>query len=60
MLTYVFRSLGFLPKIITEADADTVYMRSTGVPRAFESMQQVLHGIYPTQDASHVPTIATR
>jgi acid phosphatase len=59
-LAYDDFRLGFLPKTISAADADKIYLRSTPVPRAFESLQQALHGLYPTQDPSHIPQIAQR
>lgn len=44
---YVDR-LGFLPPTISSSrDADSLYLRSTPIPRALESMQQALHGLYP-------------
>lgn len=58
-LSFVHR-LGFLPSTISSADANKLYLRATPVPRAFESLQQALHGLYPTQDPSHIPQIAQR
>ncbi|KAF8970225.1 histidine phosphatase superfamily [Flammula alnicola] len=38
--------LGFLPDVLT--DKNMVYFRSTNVPRTTESLQQIIHGFYPT------------
>ena len=43
---YVDR-LGFLPPSLGPSNADSLYLRSTPIPRALESMQQALHGLYP-------------
>ncbi|KAF9517796.1 hypothetical protein BS47DRAFT_1371232 [Hydnum rufescens UP504] len=43
---YVKR-LNFLPDAI-DATTGIIYLRSTAFPRTIESLQQVLHGIYPT------------
>ncbi|KAK1855105.1 histidine acid phosphatase [Colletotrichum chrysophilum] len=49
--------LGFLPADLT--NADSLYLRSTPVPRALESLQQALTGLYPTQNrAPDLPTLA--
>ncbi|OAA71147.1 Histidine phosphatase superfamily, clade-2 [Cordyceps fumosorosea ARSEF 2679] len=40
--------LGFLPGKLTPAVADALYLRSTPMPRALESMQQALHGLWPS------------
>ncbi|KAM0248541.1 hypothetical protein ACHAQJ_009417 [Trichoderma viride] len=47
--------LGFLPASIK--DADFLYLRSTPIPRALESMQQAFLGLYPphTRDANFPP-----
>ncbi|KAJ4153399.1 hypothetical protein LMH87_009887 [Akanthomyces muscarius] len=53
--------LGFLPA--TLESSDDLYLRSTPMPRALESMQQALHGLYPpgTRDDRLAPvTIHTR
>jgi acid phosphatase len=53
--------LGFLPPGIR--DADFIYLRSTPIPRALESLQQTFHGLYPlhTRDpAFPPPTIVSR
>lgn len=53
--------LGFMPKLI--ADADMIYLRSTPMPRALESVQQTFWGMYPltARTASFPPpTIVTR
>lgn len=52
--------LAFLPAKLTAEDQDQVYFRSTGVPRAFESLQQAIHGLYPVHDPSYVPTLLQR
>ncbi|PNY24711.1 acid phosphatase [Tolypocladium capitatum] len=57
---YVDR-LGFLPAAI--ADTDFMYLRATPVPRALESMQQTLHGLYPAHTRATdlpPPTILSR
>lgn len=43
---YVDR-LGFLPPTVSSSTADSLYLRSTPIPRALESMQQAFHGLYP-------------
>ena len=53
--------LGFMPKLIE--DADMIYLRSTPVPRALESVQQCFWGMYPlaARAATFPPsTIITR
>ena len=53
--------LGFMPKLI--GDADMIYLRSTPIPRALESVQQCFWGMYPlTARAASFPppTIITR
>ncbi|KAH6671569.1 histidine phosphatase superfamily [Plectosphaerella plurivora] len=53
--------LGFLPDTITSSES--LYLRSTPVPRALESMQQAFTGLYPpaTRVAGFLPpTILTR
>ena len=40
--------LGFLSPTISAANADSLYLRATPIPRALESMQQTFHGLYPT------------
>ncbi|KEY69424.1 hypothetical protein S7711_05738 [Stachybotrys chartarum IBT 7711] len=53
--------LGFLPPGIK--DTDFIYLRASPMPRALESLQQALHGLYPphTRDASMPPpTIISR
>ncbi|BDD57528.1 hypothetical protein MAP00_002882 [Monascus purpureus] len=37
--------LGFMPKV--KSDTDDIYLRTTAVPRALESLQQVFWGMYP-------------
>lgn len=59
---YVDR-LGFLPPSLTPSAAGSLYLRATPIPRALESMQQALHGLYPahTRDADLPPlTILAR
>ena len=53
--------LGFMPKLI--ADADMIHLRATPMPRALESVQQALWGMYPrtARTASFAaPAIVTR
>ncbi|KAJ9667105.1 hypothetical protein H2201_002624 [Coniosporium apollinis] len=53
--------LGFMPRLIS--DSDMIYLRSTPIPRALESVQQAFWGMYPpsARTASFpVPTILTR
>ncbi|KAF1811500.1 histidine acid phosphatase-like protein [Eremomyces bilateralis CBS 781.70] len=38
--------LGFMPKVIS--NTDMIYLRSTPIPRALESMQQAFSGMYPS------------
>ncbi|KAH7001878.1 histidine phosphatase superfamily [Ilyonectria destructans] len=45
--------LGFLPP--TLADGAPIYLRATPVPRALDSLQQALHGLYPP--ASRAPDL---
>ncbi|ETW75848.1 hypothetical protein HETIRDRAFT_53924 [Heterobasidion irregulare TC 32-1] len=55
---YVDR-LGFLPD--TLARANDVYFRSTNLPRTIESLQQIVHGLYPTAKLeSVVPQVRIR
>ncbi|EMD34786.1 hypothetical protein CERSUDRAFT_86207 [Gelatoporia subvermispora B] len=42
--------LGFLPDVVHSNDE--VYFRSTNMPRTIESLQQVIHGLYPTTKAA--------
>lgn len=44
---YVDR-LGFLAPSLTTTTSDSLYLRSTPIPRALESLQQTLHGLYPS------------
>ncbi|KAG6915556.1 hypothetical protein DXG01_010961 [Tephrocybe rancida] len=56
---YVDR-LGFLPdKLLNK---DEVYFRSTNMPRTISSLQQVVHGLYPTEkcDNTVLPSIFVR
>lgn len=53
--------LGFLPETIR--DANMVYLRSSSLPRALDSLQQVFTGLYPPEKrdgAFQRPTIVTR
>ncbi|KAH7144046.1 histidine phosphatase superfamily [Dactylonectria macrodidyma] len=53
--------LGFLPP--TLADGAPIYLRATPVPRALESLQQALYGLYPPASRSpdlSAPTILIR
>lgn len=56
---YVDR-LGLLPDILDSHDL--AYFRSTNMPRTIESLQQVLHGLYPTSKIQQgfVPQVRTR
>ncbi|KAK7436892.1 hypothetical protein VKT23_018912 [Stygiomarasmius scandens] len=38
--------LGFLPDTLRKSDE--VYFRTTNIPRTTESLQQIIHGLYPT------------
>ncbi|KAJ7234638.1 histidine phosphatase superfamily, partial [Mycena haematopus] len=51
--------LGFLPDLLQPAE---VYFRSTNMPRTVESLEQVIHGLYPTTKCSPntVPTLLVR
>ncbi|CAG8975438.1 hypothetical protein HYALB_00010385 [Hymenoscyphus albidus] len=53
--------LGYMPSTIQ--DADMIYLRSTPIPRALESLQQAFWGMYPAKHRSpNLPpvTIVTR
>ena len=53
--------LGFMPKLLS--NADIIYLRSTPIPRALESVQQCFWGMYPLTaraPSSSPPTIITR
>ncbi|KAG5643790.1 hypothetical protein DXG03_009613 [Asterophora parasitica] len=52
--------LGFLPEILPTNDQ--VYFRSTNMPRTIESLQHVIHGLYPTTkcDPNVLPNILVR
>ncbi|CAA7268373.1 unnamed protein product [Cyclocybe aegerita] len=39
--------LGLLPNVLP--DSNIVYFRSTNMPRTTESLQQIVHGLYPTE-----------
>ncbi|CAE6438246.1 unnamed protein product [Rhizoctonia solani] len=56
---YVER-LGLLPDVLNSHK--TAYFRSTNMPRTIESLQQVLHGLYPTSKIQQgfAPHIKTR
>ncbi|KAG9013480.1 hypothetical protein FRB94_002555 [Tulasnella sp. JGI-2019a] len=52
--------LGFLPDIVTSDG--TAYFRSTNMPRTIESLQQVIHGLYPRRKFADgvVPRVRVR
>ncbi|KZT28102.1 phosphoglycerate mutase-like protein [Neolentinus lepideus HHB14362 ss-1] len=52
--------LKFLPE--THTPGGTTYFRSTNMPRTIESLQQIVHGLYPTSKcaAGFVPHILVR
>lgn len=53
--------LGFMPKIM--GDADMIYLRTTPIPRALESMQESFVGMYPSKARTGAfvpPTMITR
>ncbi|KIM85708.1 hypothetical protein PILCRDRAFT_816911 [Piloderma croceum F 1598] len=52
--------LGFLPD--TLRNGNEVYLRSTNMPRTIESLQQIIHGFYPTSkcDVNVTPTLFVR
>ncbi|KAH7869116.1 histidine phosphatase superfamily [Lentinula edodes] len=56
---YVER-LGFLPDSLQNAEA--VYFRTTNVPRTTESLQQIVHGLYPSSKChpEAIPSIFVR
>ncbi|KAJ7096717.1 histidine phosphatase superfamily [Mycena belliarum] len=56
---YVDR-LGFLPEYLHKREE--VYFRSTNMPRTIESLEQVIHGLYPTSkcNASALPNLLLR
>ncbi|RSL38462.1 hypothetical protein CEP53_014852 [Fusarium sp. AF-6] len=60
---YVDR-LHFLPDTLAaEADTSSIYLRTTPVPRALESLQQAFYGLYPPAARAaglQPPTILTR
>ena len=59
---YVDR-LQFLPEKLNNNTIVQMYLRTTPVPRAIESLQQVFHGMYPESDRHPElwpPTIVTR
>ena len=39
------RRLKFLPDVVHSNDE--IYLRSTNMPRTIESLQQIVHGLYP-------------
>ncbi|KAJ6486924.1 histidine phosphatase superfamily [Mycena sanguinolenta] len=51
--------LGFLPDLLQPEEA---YFRSTNMPRTIESLEQVIHGLYPTTKCSPnaPPTLLVR
>ncbi|KAF8999109.1 phosphoglycerate mutase-like protein [Cyathus striatus] len=54
------KKLGFLPDELQSKD--TVYFRSTNMPRTMESLQQIVHGLYPSGKchAAAVPPLLVR
>ncbi|KAL1716674.1 histidine phosphatase superfamily [Schizophyllum commune] len=56
---YVDR-LKFLPNFL--GNRDEVYFRSTNIPRTMESLQQIVHGLYPTKKChpDQVPPLLVR
>lgn len=53
--------LAFMP--MTLADADSIYLRATPIPRALQSILQVFWGMYPTRNRTpdfKPPTVITR
>ena len=57
---YVYQ-LGFLPEVIN--DRNTVFLRSSNLPRTLSSLQQTYTGLYPPQYRSSTlekPTIVLR
>ncbi|KJA16650.1 hypothetical protein HYPSUDRAFT_47130 [Hypholoma sublateritium FD-334 SS-4] len=52
--------LGFIPDVLS--NNDQVYFRSTNIPRTTESLQQIIHGLYPTTkcDSSVQPPLLVR
>lgn len=52
--------LGFLPDT-ARSDAE-LYFRSTNVPRTFESLYQIVHGLYPSEKRvdGYVPQLLIR
>ncbi|KAF8189862.1 histidine phosphatase superfamily [Mycena galopus ATCC 62051] len=50
--------LGFLPDLL---QLEEVYFRSTNMPRTIESLEQVIHGLYPTSKCPNaLPTLLVR
>ncbi|KIY47319.1 phosphoglycerate mutase-like protein [Fistulina hepatica ATCC 64428] len=52
--------LGFLPNFL--GNRNEVYFRSTNIPRTIESLEQVVHGMYPVERChpDHIPPILVR
>lgn len=52
--------LGFLPTDFSSQDM--AYFRSTNMPRTIETLQQVIHGLYPTENTTDgiVPRVRVR
>ena len=52
--------LQFLPDVVRSNDE--VYLRSTNMPRTIESLQQILHGLYPVSKSAQdfVPHLRIR
>lgn len=43
----MYARLGFIPDVLE--NAHNVYFRSTNMPRTMESLQQIMHGLYPNE-----------
>jgi acid phosphatase len=56
----VVTRLRFLPDILDSQD--TVYFRSTNMPRTIGTLQEVIYGLYPTENTSNgtVPRLRLR
>ncbi|GLB39148.1 putative histidine acid phosphatase family protein [Lyophyllum shimeji] len=54
------QKLGFLPDRLS--NKEQVYFRSTNIPRTIESLQQAIHGLYPTEkcETGVLPDILVR
>ena len=56
----VRRRLKFLPDVVHSNDE--IYLRTTNIPRTIESLQQILHGLYPVSKSAQdfVPHLRIR